>query len=98
MRLRLNSKGREYGLTAEYLFLLLSIEEIGLYPAIRRAVIASTIPHLREERFREIELPILDVDSITEITKLLKEAFELKNRKKILIREITVKINKYFAA
>ena len=40
--LRLKNKGREYGITPEYLFLALSIKEIGIYASKRRTVVAST--------------------------------------------------------
>ena len=58
--------------------------------------IASTIPYLREERLKEIEIPILDKISIDEITKLVKEAFELKDEKKKLIQEVREEIDSYF--
>jgi type I restriction enzyme S subunit len=74
----------------------LSLKETGLYPSIRRTVIASTLPHLREERLREFEIPILDKNSIDEITKLVKEAFELKDEKKKLIKEVRKEIDNYF--
>lgn len=94
--LRLKTEAKKYNLTPEYLFLLLSLKETGLYPSIRRTVIASTLPHLREERLREFEIPILDKNSIDEITKLIKEAFELKDEKKKLINEVREEIDNYF--
>ena len=94
--LRLNKKAAEYGITPEYLFLVLSIKEIGIYASKRRTVVASTIPHLREERLKEIEIPILDKDSILEITGLVKEAFKLKDEKKCLIAEVRETIDSYF--
>ncbi len=96
VRLRLKSETKKYNLTPEYLFIILSLRETGLYPAIRRTVVASTIPHLREERLKEFEIPILDKDSIDEITKLTKEAFELKDEKKKLIKEVREEIDGYF--
>ena len=72
------------------------MKETGLYPAIRRTVVASTIPHLREERLKEFEIPILDKTSMDEITKLVKEAFELKDEKKKLIKEVREEIDSYF--
>lgn len=96
VRLRLKIEAKKYNLTSEYLFIVLSLKETGLYPAIRRTVVASTIPHLREERLKEIEIPILDKNSIDEITKLVKEAFELKDEKKKLIKEIREEIDNYF--
>jgi type I restriction enzyme S subunit len=95
-RLRLKTEAKKYNLTPEYLFLILSLKETGLYPSIRRTVIASTLPHLREERLREFEIPILDKNSIDEITKLVKEAFELKDEKKKLIKEVRKEIDNYF--
>jgi len=96
VRLRLKSEAKKYNLTSEYLFIVLSLKETGLYPAIRRTVVASTIPHLREERLKEFEIPVLDKNSIDEITKLVKEAFELKDEKKKLIREVREEIDGYF--
>jgi len=96
VRLRLKTEAKKYHLTPEYLFIVLSLKETGLYPANRRTVIASTIPHLREERLKEIEIPILDKTSIDEITKLVKKAFELKNEKKKLIKEVREEIDSYF--
>ncbi|CAI2192301.1 19160_t:CDS:2 [Funneliformis geosporum] len=69
---------------------------IWLYPALRRTVIASTLPRLREERLREFEIPILDKKSIDEITRLIKRAFGLKNEKKKLIKEAQGEIDNYF--
>ncbi len=96
IRLRLKAEAKKYNLTPEYLFIVLSLKETGLYPAIRRTVVASTIPHLREERLKEFEIPILDKNSIDEITKLVKKAFKLKDEKKIMIKEVREEIDKYF--
>lgn len=95
-RLRLKADAKKYNLSPEYLFLVLSLKETGLYPSIRRTVIASTLPHLRAERLKDFEIPILDKNSIDDITKLVKEAFELKNEKKKLIREVREEIDNYF--
>jgi len=95
-RLRLKNEAKKYSLTPEYLFLVLSLKETGLYPSIRRTVIASTLPHLREERLKEFEIPILDKNSIDEITKLVKKAFELKDEKKKLIQKAQREIDNYF--
>ena len=94
--LRLNKKAKEYGITPEYLFLSLSIKEIGIYASKRRTVVASTIPHLREERLKEIEIPILDETTISEITDLVKQAFKLKDEKKRLIAEVRETMDSYF--
>ena len=94
--LRLNKNASKYGITPEYLFLCLSIKEIGIYASKRRTVVASTIPHLREERLKEIEIPVLDKETITEITNLVKEAFKLKDEKKRLIAEVRETMDGYF--
>lgn len=94
--LRINNKAKVHGITPEYLFLVLSVKEIGIYASKRRTVVASTIPHLREERLKEIEIPILDDNTIEEITQLIKKAFQLKNEKKYLITEIREAIDSYF--
>lgn len=83
---RLNEKGKELNLTNEYLFIVLSVKEIGYYEAIKRTVVASTIPHLRPERMKEIPIPILEKEKIDNITALVKEAFELKNERKPLLK------------
>lgn len=95
--LRLNNKAAEYGITPEYLFLVLTIKEIGIYASKRRTVVASTIPHLREERLKEIEIPILDVEAISEITILVKEAFRLKDEKKRLITDVRETMDSNFS-
>ncbi|MDY4851070.1 MAG: restriction endonuclease subunit S [Paludibacteraceae bacterium] len=94
--LRLNKKAQEYGVTPEYLFLALSIKEIGIYASKRRTVVASTIPHLREERLKEIEIPILDASTTAEITDLVKQSFKLKDEKKRLIAEVRETMDGYF--
>lgn len=85
--LRLNNNGIKQGLTQEYLFTALSIIEIGYYEAIRRTVIASTIPHLRPERMKEIEIPLIEKINIDKITELIKKAFKLKDLRIPLLKE-----------
>lgn len=96
VKIKLKSEAKMNNITSEYLFTVLSFEQTGFYPAIRRTVVASTIPHLREERLRNIEIPILDKISIDEITKFVKEAFKLKDEKKKLIKEVREEIDSYF--
>ena len=68
-----------------YLFITLSIKEIGLYQAQQRTVVASTIPHLREDRISDFKIPL--IENQTEVIDLTSKAFELKNKRKILINE-----------
>jgi type I restriction enzyme, S subunit len=93
-RIRLEEKETKF--TSEYLFTVLSVKETGFYPAIRRTIIASTIPHLREERLKEINVPLIDDKSIEKITNLIKKAYELKDKKKKLILEVRKEIDGFF--
>ena len=68
-----------------YLFIALSVKEIGLYQAQQRTVVASTIPHLREDRICDFKIPF--VDNQTEIIGLANKAFELKDKRKRLIND-----------
>lgn len=82
--MKINTLGKKLGITPEYLFAALLIKEIGYYAAIRRTVIASTIPHLREDRLKDIEIPIIP-SIIEKVTSLIEEAFkQMENRKKLL--------------
>ena len=74
-RIRLNEEGKKLGFTQEYLFVALNTPEVGRYGAIRRTVVASTIPHLRVERLKDIEIPVEDSESIEKITVLVKKEF-----------------------
>ncbi len=94
--LRLKEKAKKLGFTPEYLFIALSTKEIGYYAAIRRTVVASTIPHLREDRLKDIEIPIEDPDNVAKITKLVDEAFKLKAKRKRIIRESDKLLDDYF--
>ena len=93
---RLRLKDKIKNITPEYLFLVLSLDEIGLNSAIRRTVVASTIPHLREERLKEIEIPILKDEEILKITEKVKKAFQLKNEKKVILENVRKRINSHF--
>ncbi len=68
-----------------YLFIALSTKEVGGYQAIQRTVVASTIPHLREDRIGDFSIPILK-DQVKIIT-LTEKAFALKNERKKLIED-----------
>lgn len=84
---RVNERGIANNLTNEYLFVALSIKEIGYYEAIKRTVVASTIPHLRPEKLKEIPIPILDKNVIDKISSLVREAFECKKQRKPLLKK-----------
>ncbi len=81
--LRINAK--EKRIDPYYLFIALSTREIGFFQAAQRTVVASTIPHLREDRVSTFEIP--RVENEKEIASLAEEAFELKEKRKCLIKE-----------
>lgn len=94
--LRVKKSAREQGITPQFVFAALAIPEVGLYGAKRRAVVASTIPHLREARLKEIVIPAITKDHIDEITQHVKEAFAYKNRRKQLLKSTEMVIDNYF--
>ena len=75
-----------------YLFIALSTKEVGTYQAIQRTVVASTIPHLREDRIGDFSIPILK--SQNKIIELTEKAFKLKDERKRLITEARLLIEK----
>lgn len=75
-----------------YLFIALSTKEIGLYQAIQRTVVASTLPHLREDRIGDFIIPLIK-ESET-IIRLTMEAFKLRNERKKLINGSRILIEK----
>ena len=90
---RIRTKENDYNITPEYLFTVLSLKETGYNPAIRRTVIGTTIPHLREERLKQIAIPVLANDTIIQITQKIKTAFELKAKRKELICLVLEELN-----
>ena len=60
--LSVKKSAKKLGITPEYLFAALSIPEIGGYGSTRRTVIASTIPHLRVDRLKDIEIPLVEIE------------------------------------
>lgn len=68
-----------------YLFIALSLKEIGQLQARQRTVVASTIPHLREDRISDFKIPIIENQS--EVIEPVRKAFALKNKRKQLIAE-----------
>ncbi len=95
-KLRLKQIAKKYNITPEYLFTVLETKEIWKYQADMMTVIASTIPHLKEDRIESFMIPILDKEIIIKITELVKKAFILKDEKKVLIREIKKEIDNSF--
>ena len=94
--LRLKPEAIQLGVTPEYLFTVLTLPEIGIYASKRRTVVASTIPHLREDRLKEIEIPLVGKRTIDSITEKIKAAFKLKDEKKRLQKSIREQIDKEF--
>jgi type I restriction enzyme S subunit len=93
---RIRVKKNDYGITPEYLFTVLSLKETGYNPAIRRTVIGTTIPHLREDRLQQIAIPVLNKNVTDKISRKIKMAFELKTERKELIYEVLDGINEEY--
>ncbi len=74
-----------------YVFSVLSTN-IGFYQAMQHVVIAATLPHLQQERLKEIEIPLIDNETQNQISQLVAEAFKLKAEKKKLFQEALTKI------
>lgn len=74
---------RENKIDPYYLFIALSLREVGYFQAIQRTVVASTIPHLRDDRVSSFEIPRIDNED--EIADLARQAFALKDKRKSLI-------------
>ena len=65
---------------------ILKNRNISFNYANRRTVIASTIPHLREN-LGKLLVPIFEKNEINEITKYVKEVLEFqKSRKKLILQ------------
>lgn len=95
-KLRLQKKGIAKLLTQEYLFMALSTPEVGRFAAMRRTVVASTIPHLRIERLKDIEVPIEDEIFVEKITEKVKKAYALKSKRKSLLKSSENILDNYF--
>lgn len=80
-------------ISPEYLFVVLSNNETGYFSAYRRTVIGTTIPHLREEKLKDLLIPKIETNLISQITELIKTAFEMKHERKIIIHTIFKKFN-----
>ncbi|HHX70592.1 MAG TPA: hypothetical protein GX708_21385 [Gallicola sp.] len=94
-RLRLKESAIKKGITPEYLFLVLSIKEISKFQAAKYTVIQSTIPTI-SNYLNDFHIPILDDNTIKEITLLVKKALNAKQEKKRIMREVNKKIDHYF--
>ena len=90
-----NKKAFDMGLTPEYLFAILKNRNIGFNYADRRTVIASTIPHLREN-LEKLRIPIFNKKDINKITENVKETLELQRNRKKLILEVKNIFEKFF--
>jgi type I restriction enzyme S subunit len=90
-RIRVNKN--DLNITPEYLFIVLFVKETGYNPAIRRTIIGATIPHLREERLKQIAIPLIDKEIINTITAKVKIAFDLKAKRKLLIESVLIELN-----
>lgn len=96
-RVRLSQNAKKLNITQEYLFVVLATNEIGLYQSQKFTVVQSTIPTI-SNNLQGFVIPIIDNDSIEEITLLVQSAFLLKNEKKKLLKSIQKMMGDYFEA
>jgi type I restriction enzyme S subunit len=95
LRIRISDYNQQsFGLTPEYVFTCLSTKETGYFPAIRRTIVGTTIPHLREERIKQINIPLIDLKHIKFITETISNALDLKSQRKVLVKEVIRRIDK----
>ncbi|MBK8442231.1 MAG: hypothetical protein IPL35_01950 [Sphingobacteriales bacterium] len=62
-----------------------------IFRGARKLII--TILHLREERLKQIAIPILSNELVSSISQSIKTAFELKAKRKKLILEVLQEID-----
>ena len=79
-------------INAHYLFIAISTKEVGIYQAIQRTVVASTLPHLREDRIGDFSIPILKNQK--KIIELTETAFKLRDERKRLVTDSRLLIEK----
>jgi len=89
-RIRIKHKN---DISPEYLFVVLSNTETGYIPAYRRTVIGTTIPHLREEKMKDLLIPKIEISKLIQITDIVKNAFDLKHERKKIVQKIFLKFN-----
>ncbi len=58
----------------------------GFKNEIRQLAEKTNDPHLREERFEETEIPLIDKETIEEITKIVDESISLKDERRKIIK------------
>lgn len=88
IRLRLKKKAFDLGLTPEYLFLNLALNEFGGYFSKRYTVVASTIPHLNQDQIYNFEIPLIKKNEINKLTDIIKKAFDYKDKKKKILKQV----------
>jgi len=95
-RIRLHRKAEKINLNAYYVFLLLTIKEIGLFQAKRFTVIQSTIPTI-SSNLEKFEIPLLNQSSMNEISSIVEKAVELRRLRKELLLDITDELDKLYS-
>lgn len=81
---------------SNYLFALFSNNKIIKYQALMKTVIASTIPHLKDEKFKTIIVPYFSeniIDEISQNISIYRDSLAEKNK---LIKEIQNIFDKYY--
>ncbi|MDO9155072.1 MAG: hypothetical protein Q7U47_15415 [Paludibacter sp.] len=95
LRLKKDIEDEYKHLTQEYIFLTLSLKEIGIYQSNKFTVIQSTIPTI-STHLNDFVIPVLPKEKVDKLTEIVKTAFVKKNRRKKILLEIKLKLEKEF--
>jgi len=95
LRLKKDIEDEYKHLTQEYIFLALSLKEIGIYQSNKFTVIQSTIPTI-STHLNDFVIPVLPKEKVDKLTEIVKTAFVKKNRRKKILLEIKLKLEKEF--
>lgn len=93
VRLKTKLEPEHKNVTQQYVFTVLASKYLGEYQVKNNTVVQSTLPTI-SNRLTEFIIPIIDKSSIDKITGNVKEAFELKEERKIIIAEIKEEVEK----
>lgn len=84
---RIRMTNEEY-CSSEYLFISLKNKYTGYLQALKSTIVGANIPHLKEYRILNFDIPLMDKEIMDQITKLVKDSFKLKDKKNILLENI----------
>jgi len=97
LRLRKDIQDNYRHLTHEYMFLSLSIKEIGIYQSDKYTIVQSTIPTI-SNHLGDFIIPVINPDGIKELTNIVKRAFEKKSQRKQKLDRVKKMLENEFEA